>query len=142
LHSIFAVSSFHTVQLTASCCLELLSLVVMTLQLHEDVFQEHRLTLQSLKYTAKKLQICPLTIDIGLRFIYRTAEVCRNDVPLELDVLYMAALFLASKANERLLRLRDIINTYSVYSGKKELITGEKVSYDAGKLRNLSCCHC
>ena len=41
----------------------------------------------------------------------------------------MAALFLASKINESALKLRDIINTYSVYDGKEELVLNEKVSY-------------
>ena len=40
----------------------------------------------------------------------------------------MAALFLASKINENALKLREVINTYSVYDGKESLVLNEKVN--------------
>jgi len=93
-----------------------------------DSFQAHKIPLQILKSTACKLQICPSTVCIALKFIYKSDEICRrSQISTALDELYMAALFLASKATERLLRLRDIINAYCVYAGRENQVIGEKV---------------
>lgn len=103
---------------------------VMKLMLSIDVFREHKLNLKTLEKMAQNLQICPVTISTALKFIYKSYEYCRcHDAlaSLHLNELYMSALFLASKVNERFLKLRDIINAYCVYSGRGKQVMQEKV---------------